>query len=89
MRLNPELKLRKLGKHYMVVDPATETTNVANVYVLNGSSAWLWEQVADIDFDAMQLALLLCGEYDVETERAKADAEALFADWKRFGLLVD
>ena len=49
MRLNSELKLRKLGSHYMIVDSCAGRANIANVYVLNATAAWLWEQVEQKD----------------------------------------
>lgn len=88
MRINPELRLRKLGKHYMIVDSCIDSSNVTNVYVLNDTAAWLWEQVAGSDFTANHLVELLCESYEVDTARAAADVETLIKEWDSHNLLI-
>lgn len=87
MRLNSELKLRKLGSHYMIVDSCAGRANIANVYVLNATAAWLWEQVEQKEFDAEALVSLLCDYYDVTRDRAAADIDRLLSIWQEAGLI--
>ena len=42
MRLNPNLKLRQIGKKYMVVDAETGSAKLTNVFTFNASAAMLW-----------------------------------------------
>lgn len=88
MRINPELKLRKLGSHFMIVDTCADNVNLTNVYVLNSTAAWLWEQVAGIDFSAETLITLLCDNYEVEADRAASDVAALLDRWTEYKLLI-
>lgn len=88
MRINPEHKLRRLGKHYMIVDACASNTNLTNVYVLNATAAFLWESVGDTEFDAEMLANLLCENYEVEPEQARADVDALLDVWCRYKLIL-
>ena len=39
MKLNPNLKLRQVGRKYMVVDAATGAANMTNVFTFNASAA--------------------------------------------------
>ena len=45
MRLNSNLILRQVGGEYMIVNPFSETMDMAQVYSLNETAAWLWKQL--------------------------------------------
>ena len=52
------------------------------VYQLSDSAAWLWQQAAEQgDFTVDSLVEVLCGEYDIEPNVARADIEELLAQW--------
>lgn len=89
MKLLPNLKLRKVGKQYMVVRHDARTVDLANVYTLNETAAWLWNIAAEADFTVSSLAEALCSRYDVEPARAEADAQKLISQWQANGLLAD
>jgi hypothetical protein len=61
--------------------------NFNKMLSLNGSAAWLWEQVSGREFTSEELAGLLVGRYDVTREVALADAEKLVAAWREQGIL--
>lgn len=88
MRINPELKLRKLGSHYMIVDTCADNMNLTNVYVLNSTAAWLWEKVVGMDFSADTLISLLCDTYEVGADRAATDVALLLDRWVKYKLLI-
>ena len=88
--LNPDLKLRKLGPHYMIVEACRDKANFTNVFVLNDTAAWIWESVKESGFTVESIADLICGAYpDVNHDRALADARTLVEKWQRFGMLVN
>ncbi len=89
MKLLPNLKLRKVGKQYMVVRHDARTVDLANVYTLNETAAWLWNIAAEADFTVNSLAEALCSRYDVEPARAEADAQQLISQWQANGLIAD
>lgn len=82
MQLKPNLKLRKLGPMYMVVDANTKEVDTTRVYTLNDTAAWLWERAAEGDFTIDSLTALLCEEYDVAPDVARHDVEELLNEWK-------
>lgn len=89
MRIKPNLKLRRIGSRHMLVDVCASNINLTNVYTLNETAAFLWESVADTDFNEATLATLLIGEYDVDLDRALADSRSLLELWIRQGLVTD
>lgn len=88
MRLNPTLRLHKIGKHYMIVHNCAGNTNLATVYTLNSTAAWLWQMAQGKEFTAQTLADMLCDEYEVTPHKALADIETLLEKWSRYGLLL-
>ena len=50
MRLNSNLILRQVGGEYMIVNPFSETMDMAQVYSLNETAAWLWKQLENKEF---------------------------------------
>ncbi len=88
MRINPDYKLHRLGRHYMIVDRCADNTNLAHVYSLNASAGKLWIEVADKDFTADDLTDILCRDYDVDKDRAAADVSALLRKWDDAGFIL-
>ncbi len=88
MKLNPKLKLRKVGKKYMVVDALTGSARMTNVFTFNASAAMLWERIGTSSFVPDDLARWLCESYDVDLSTARADVEKLLQCWKDGGLLI-
>ena len=87
MKKRKDLALRKIGKQYMIVENSDNTINLTNVYTLNGSAAYLWEQIGDDEFDTSTLVHLLCEKYEVEENIAQEDAESLIHEWQSLGLV--
>lgn len=65
MRLNSNLILRQVGGEYMIVNPFSETMDMAQVYSLNETAAWLWKQLENKEFTVDEAGALLCNEYEV------------------------
>ena len=60
MRLNSNLILRQVGGEYMIVNPFSETMDMAQVYSLNETAAWLWKQLENKEFTVDEAGALLC-----------------------------
>ena len=74
MRLNSNLILRQVGGEYMIVNPFSETMDMAQVYSLNETAAWLWKQLENKEFTVDEAGALLCNEYEVNKDTARNDA---------------
>ena len=82
------LKLRKLGNNYMLVDSAGADVDITHVYTLNSVAAWLWGEASKGEFTAQPLADALCGKYEVSPEEALRDVEEQLAQWAEYGIVI-
>lgn len=88
MKLKSQLKLRKMGSVYMLVDALAGEVNLTNVYTLNSTAAQIWQQVGEGELVMEQLAEFVCQEYEVEYDQALEDVKALVEEWQRLGLVT-
>ena len=89
MKLNPNLKLRQVGKKFMVVDAESGTAGMTNVFTFNASAAMLWQRIGTNTFVPEDLALWLCEAYDVDLATARADVAMLLNCWIEGGLVIN
>ena len=88
MKIIEGFRLRKLGNEHIIVGEGLEQVNFNKMISLNASAAFLWESVEGKEFDVDTLTDLLCGQYEVERERAAADAAALAEKWVEAGIVA-
>lgn len=85
-----ELKLRKLGDSYMLVDTVADKVDMTQVLTLNSVAAWLWDEARrQGDFTAETLANELCLKYEVENDEALRDVEEQLTLWKEYGIIFN
>ena len=89
MRLNPKLKLRQVGKKFMVVDADTGSAKMTNVFTFSASAAMRWQRAGANTFEPEDLALWLCEAYDVDMATARADVDVLLKCWIEGGLVIN
>ncbi|MFD2743225.1 MULTISPECIES: PqqD family protein [Sphingobacterium] len=77
MKLRKELKLRKIGKDYIIVEPGQDKVDLSKVYTLNETAAWLWEELHPQEFSKEDMVKKLVEEYDVTEEQANKDIQKL------------
>lgn len=81
------LRLRKVGKQYMIVESCADNVNMSNVFSLNKTAARLWERIEQADVTTAELVDWLCSVYDVDAVTAYRDVERQLSEWRSFGLL--
>ena len=86
MKLNKDLVLREIGGEYMIVNPFSDTVDMTQVYSLNETAAWLWQQMEGKEFTVADMVAVLQEEYDVDEETATADLPELTQQWSAAGL---
>jgi len=89
MKLLDGLVLRPLCGEHIVTGEDTSRIDFSKVISLNGTAAWLWEQVQGREFTAEELVSLLTARYDVAEETAAADVQTLLENWRQAGLLEE
>ena len=61
---------------------------MTQVYSLNETAAWMWQQMEGKDFTVADMVAVMREEYEVDEETATADLTELAAQWKAAGLLI-
>lgn len=89
MRLKDSIRIRRVAGEYILADLSASTVNLNKVFCLNGSAAWLLDQVKDRIFSESEMTALLCGEYDVDEKTASDDVGNLVKLLHGYGLLTD
>lgn len=89
MKINGNLKLRKIGKKYMIVDISSSDVDFTSVYSLNETAAFLWEKIESREFVETELVDLICSNYDVDREKAMTDVRRIISLWKTHGLVKE
>ena len=82
------VRLREIGKQYMIVEASEENVNMSDVYSLNETAADLWKQLETGNSTATGLAEYLCKHYETHPATALHDVERQLAEWESFGLLL-
>lgn len=89
MRQKKGLQLKRIGSKYMIVNVVQNEVNLTDVFTLNESAAWLWQQTEGKEMIPEVLAEALCRRYEVEKETALRDVTRQLEEWKGYGLLEE
>lgn len=79
--------LRRIGNQYMIVEACAGNVNMSNVYSLNRTAAWLWEQIEEDGCTAEELTDRLSRTFGVDPDTALRDVERQLSEWRTFGLI--
>ena len=88
MKLRSDLRLRKIGSQYMIVEPAGGGNQQAKVFELNETAALIWERIGSEEINAEELAAYLSSEYEIDQAVALRDVRRQLEEWEKFGLTV-
>ena len=75
MKIKKNLVLRKIGSEYIIIVPDKDTVDLTEVYTLNETSAWIWEQFKNKDFTSEDIVDLLQQQYEVDRDKAMNDVQ--------------
>lgn len=81
--------LRNVLGENVVVAEGVENIDFSKIISMNDSAAFLWQQIGEEPFTVEDLVGYFCGEYDVDEQTAKADAEALVQQWINAGIVEE
>lgn len=74
MKIKSNLKLREIAGEAIVLLQGKGGSDMTKVLALNESSKFLWETFVGKDFSLEDIVQALCGQYEVEEQRAREDA---------------
>lgn len=87
MKVKNGFKLRTVCGENIVFAEGIENVDFSKIISMNESSAYLWKEVQDRDFDAGTLAKLLVDRFEVDEETALKDSQALLEQWVAAGIV--
>ena len=87
MKIKNDLVLRHIGRDYIVINPRKDMVDMTDVYTLNETAAWLWQQLGHKEFTLSQVVHLILQHYKTEHEQAERDARSLIRLFRENGLL--
>lgn len=88
MRVRNDLKLRKIGNKYVLVEIRDSHANLTDVFTLNATAACLWQRMCEGDFTDQELAEWVCERFEVNIDTALGDINRQLNEWKKYNLLV-
>ena len=86
MRIKDGFTLRTICGEHVVIGEGLAQVNFNKMLSLNGSAAYLWEQVQGKDFTVEDLVTLLTDKYEVTADQARQDACKLAQVWQEQGV---
>lgn len=90
MKIKKGFKLRNVCGEHVIVAEGIENVDFTNIISMNESSAYLWNNIQDLDyFDENILANLLTEEYSVTDETALNDSKKIIKDWLKAGIIEE
>lgn len=79
---------RKTGNEYVLVPVANNIADMDSVYTLNGTGAFIWEQI-DGKKCVKDLIDEVFNEYDTDNETAKADVLSFLDEMNKYLIIKD
>ena len=89
MRIKEGFTLRTICGEHVIIGEGLTQVNFNKMLSLNGSAAYLWEEVQGKDFTVEDLVTLLTDKYDVSEDQARQDATKLLQVWQEQGVVQD
>ena len=86
MRAKEGFSLLDVCSENIIVAGGKENIDFSTIISMNESSAYLWREIQGKEFTNEDLAELLCKEYDVDYDRALADAATISEKWIEAGI---
>lgn len=87
MKIKEGFTLRTICGEHIVIGEGLAQVNFNKMLSLNGSAAYLWEQLKGKEFTEEDAVQLLTDKYDVTPERALEDVKKLLEEWKNQGVM--
>lgn len=87
MKIKSGFVMEKVGGAYLAVATGERATEFKALVRLNGTGAFLWEQLSEGDKTEEDLLRAILEEYDVDEDRARADINGFRETLLKVGIL--
>ena len=89
MKLRTDIRLRRIGEEYIIVDPGQDMVDMSKAYTLNETAGFIWNALVGIEFTISTIVELLQNNYDLSLEVAEQDAKKLIKQLQKEGLITE
>ena len=89
MRIIEGLKLRALGKQYIIMAEGARQVDFNRMVSMNKTAAFLFQEVQNREFSVDTLTELLMSECEIGKEQAARDAAVAIDEWKQAGIIAE
>ena len=89
MRIKENLVLRHIGSEYIIIVSDNNSVDLTEVYSLNETSAWIWNQLEGKNFTIEEVVELIQEHYDVDQVTATNDVLAIMEIFRTGGLIIE
>ena len=87
MKIKDGFVVEKVGAKYLAVAVGKRADEFNALIRMNSTGAFLWQQLAEGDISRDELVSLMLAEYEIDAEKAGADADAFLNKLSEAGLL--
>lgn len=87
MKIKEGFELRDVCGENIIIAHGIENIDFTKVITLNASAAMLWKEVQGREFTEDELVDMLLKEYEVDSQTARQDVDALVNSWIAAGLV--
>lgn len=89
MKIKTGFELRNVCGENVIIAQGLENLDFSKMINLNESASLLWKAAENRDFQATDLAEVLCKEYEVEMVQALTDVNKLLNEWIELGIVEE
>ena len=79
--------LHRIGDDYIIMQDGSSNVDFSKVISLNQTSAMLWQEIENKEFDTDSVTEALTSRYDVDNESARRDAQKFIDSLDREGII--
>lgn len=88
MKLKSGFVLRDVCGEKVIMGEGIGALDFGRLLCLNETAAWLWSKASEMGYFTVDaLASALCEEYEVTSDRAKADVASIVAEWQKVNVV--
>ena len=89
MKIKQGFILHRIGDDYIIMQDGSSNVDFSKVISLNQTSAMLWQEIENTEFDTDSVTEALTSRYDVDNESARRDAQKFIDSLDREGIIEE
>ena len=87
MKIKQGFILHRIGDDYIIMQDGSSNVDFSKIISLNQTSAMLWQEIENKEFDTDSVTEALTSRYDVDNESARRDAQKFIDSLDREGII--